>query len=302
MQATTSGAGLSNSPRKTTTIYTRTKTKTRTSKNSRRKWEKSEYMNVLEYLLRAAEKVVKKGIWETVHDLWIEKGMREIDEKNLLNQTRMIKSKDLVTNIEIETIRRKIENEGRGEVNEGTIQKSDNTADIYDENVDVNHTDSGNEQPIRIIENDLSESVGDRLLRLREALKGDDFDKTETNVNYGDKEKIKKEVIKIKKVLKHVKITGFTHCRNVIQAAMRIVGEEIGMKESNTKKKKEPFWKKKSLRDISRLRKDLSRIEAWFIGRLKKDSKKEQDLLHQKYGVILIWKLITVNCWQGFTS
>ena len=196
----------------------------------------------------------------------------------------------------------KIENEGRGEVNEGTKQKSDNTADIYDENVDVNHTDSGNEQPIRIIENDLSESVGDRLLRLREALKGDDFDKTEMNVNYGDKEKIKEEVIKINKVLKHVKITGFTHCRNVIQAAMRIVGEEIGMKESNTKKKKEPFWKRRILRDISRLTKDLSRIEAWFIGRLKKNSNKQQDLLHQKYGVIVIWKLITVNCWQGFTS
>ena len=34
----------------------------------------------------------------------------------------MIESKVLVTNIEIETIRRKIENEGRDEVNEGTIQ------------------------------------------------------------------------------------------------------------------------------------------------------------------------------------
>ena len=34
----------------------------------------------------------------------------------------MIKSKVLVTNIEIETIRRKIENKGRDEVNEGTIQ------------------------------------------------------------------------------------------------------------------------------------------------------------------------------------
>ena len=35
-----------------------------------------------------------------------------------------------VTNVEIETSRRKIENEGRGEVNEGTIQESDNTADV----------------------------------------------------------------------------------------------------------------------------------------------------------------------------
>ena len=64
------------------------------------------------------------------------------------------------------------------------------------------------------------------------------------------------------KVLEHVKITGFKHCRNVIKPAMRIVGEEVVMKKSNAKKKKEPFWKKKILRDISRLRKNLSRIEA----------------------------------------
>ena len=75
-----------------------------------------------------------------------------------MNQIRIIKSKGWVTNIEIETIRRKIENEGRDEVNEGTIQESVNIADIYDENVDINHADSANEEPIRIIENDLSDS------------------------------------------------------------------------------------------------------------------------------------------------
>ena len=37
-------------------------------------------------------------------------------------------------------------------------------------------------------------------------------------------------------LLEHVKITGFTHCRYDIQAAMRIV--EVGMKKSNAKKKK----------------------------------------------------------------
>ena len=87
------------------------------------------------------------------------------------------------------------------------------------------------------------------------------------------------------KVLEHVKITGFTHCRNVMREAMRIVGEEVGMKKSNAKKKKEPFWKRRILRVISRLRKDLSRIEAWFVGRWKKDKNKEKDLLDQKYGL-----------------
>ena len=143
----------------------------------------------------------------------------------------MIKSKGWVTNIEIETIWRKIENEGRNELNEGTIQESDNTADIYDENVDINHVYSANEGPIRITKNDLSDSERDRLLRLIETLEGDDFGKTEVNVKYGDNQKFKEEVIKMNKVLEHVKITGFKHCRNVIQATMRIVGEGVGMKK-----------------------------------------------------------------------
>ena len=97
-------------------------------------------------------------------------------------------------------------------------------------------------------------------------MEGDDFGKTEVNLKYGDKEKIKEEVIKMNKVLEHVKVTGFTHRRNVRQVTMRIVGE-VGMKKLNAKKKKEPFWKRRILRDISRLRKDLSRIEAWFWGK-----------------------------------
>ena len=132
------------------------------------------------------------------------------------------------------------------------MQESNKTADINDENVDINHADSANEELIRIIENDLSDSERDSLLRLREALEEDHFGKTEVNLKYGDKEKTKEEVIKMNKVLEHIKITGFTHCRNVIQVAMRMVGEEVGMKKSNTKKKKELFCKRKILRDISR--------------------------------------------------
>ena len=54
------------------------------------------------------------------------------------------------------------------------------------------------------------------------------------------------------------------------------------MKKSNTKKKKEPFRKGRILKDISRLRKNLSRIEAWFVGRWKQDKKKRKDWIDQK--------------------
>ena len=202
-----------------------------------------------------------------------------------MNQIRMIKSKGWVTNTEIETTRRKVDDEGRNEVNEGTIHDSDNIVDINDENVDINHAVSANEEPVTKIENYLSDSKRNRLLRLRETLEGDDFGKTKVNLKYGDKEKINEEVIKMNKVLDHIKITGFTHCKNVMQAAVKIVGEEVGMNKSNAMKKKEPCWKRRILKDINRLRKDLSRIEAWFAGRWKKDKQKEKELLHQKHGL-----------------
>ena len=55
-----------------------------------------------------------------MHDLWIEKGLWEIDAKSLINQTRMIKSKGWIRNTEIETIRRKKDNKGRDGCNART--------------------------------------------------------------------------------------------------------------------------------------------------------------------------------------
>ena len=46
----------------------------------------------------------------------------------------------------------------------------------------------------------------------------DDFGNTDVNLKCGDKEKIKEEVIKMNKVLEHVKITNFNHCRNDISS------------------------------------------------------------------------------------
>ena len=103
---------------------------------------------------------------------------------------------------------------------------------------------------------------------MRETLEGDDLGKTEGNRKYGHNEKIKEEVLKMNKVLEHVKITTFTHCNNAIQAAaIKIVGEEVGMKKSNAKKTKKPFCKRRILRHINRLRKDLNTIEVWFGGK-----------------------------------
>ena len=64
LRATASGIGVSKSRRKATSIYTRKKTKTRISKNPRRKWGKSEYMNALGCFLTVEKKGVKISDWE----------------------------------------------------------------------------------------------------------------------------------------------------------------------------------------------------------------------------------------------
>ena len=89
-------------------------------------------------------------------------------------------------------------------------------------------------------------------------------------------------------MLEYVKIIGFIHFRNVIQEAMRIAGEEVSMKKSNTKKKKKPFWKRRILIDISRLRKNLSRIEPWFAERWKKDKTKEEEYELRRKGFMFV--------------
>ena len=47
-----------------------------------------------------------------------------------------------------------------------------------------------------------------------------------------------------------------------------------GIKEIKNKKKEEPFWKRRSDSNINPLRKDVSLIEKWETGMLKKESQK----------------------------
>ena len=51
------------------------------------------------------------------------------------------------------------------------------------------------------------------------------------------------------------------------------------------RRKKNYSEKKRILKDISRLRKNLIRIKEWFVGRSKKGKNKEKDLIDQKHGL-----------------
>ena len=84
-------------------------------------------------------------------------------------------------------------------------------------------------------------------------------------------------------MVKYIQIRNITDARDVIQAAAILVGKILNLKEPNRKIEKEPFWKRRIDDDIKRLRKDLSRIDAWFKGKWRNCKKNEKEALNKKY-------------------
>ena len=83
-------------------------------------------------------------------------------------------------------------------------------------------------------------------------------------------------------MLDHITTTNITDIRNVICAAAVIVGERLGVKQKEKKEKQDPWWKRRIEGDIKILRKDLSKIESWNKGMLRKERDKSH--LERKYG------------------
>ena len=65
-------------------------------------------------------------------------------------------------------------------------------------------------------------------------------------------------------------------------AGASLVAEKLGVK-IKPRVEKEPYWKRRIENDITRLRKDLSRIEDWFKGRwTKKQTREKEELQKEK--------------------
>ena len=71
---------------------------------------------------------------------------------------------------------------------------------------------------------------------------------------------------------------------NLIKAGGTIVCVRMGIRKS-VNSQQEQFWKRRIESDITRLRKDLSRLDDWFKGKWKKDKKRKKEELRKKYRI-----------------
>ena len=131
------------SEHRTVRLYTGKKTLKKRKVGSRRKWTNKDYEIAVECRFRVEAEGIHHQIGRNVHECWKEKNMFDIEENILMNQIRTIIKKGWLTDIELETIKRRVESELMNQ-NGNLEMEVIRTIDERDEN--------GDQEAIRITE------------------------------------------------------------------------------------------------------------------------------------------------------
>ena len=229
-----------------------------------------------------------------------------------MNQIRTILNKGWLTEIELEAIKRKVESDvmnTREDVEESndsvtnaqeeeTVtneQDQNETAQSNDDNDDNVEEATQEERPQerahepQIVRNEpdrtgetLNEEERTLLERLKIILGRQERGKIH-NLRNTDSKLVKETTRKVNTILKYLPIANITDVRDLLHASAVLVGELLDIKEPKKKEQKEPYWKRRIEDDIKKLRKDLSKIDAWFKGKWRNDKAKEKKDLDKKY-------------------
>ena len=96
---------------------------------------------------------------------------------------------------------------------------------------------------------------------------------------------VAKYVNEVNKVLKCIPVRNLSELKYVARASALLVCEKVGVKTNHTINKKEPFWKRRTEKDIAVLKKDCSRIDDWFKGLWKNGSTNLKCEVETKYKI-----------------
>ena len=94
------------------------------------------------------------------------------------------------------------------------------------------------------------------------------------NLKRIDRVRLKEKTELVHEVIDSVQTGNFTEDNKLAKCGTLVITQLLCIKELNNKKKEEPFWKRRIESNINALRKDISLIEGWKTGMLRKQSQK----------------------------
>ena len=251
---------------------------------ARMKWSKEVNKVVMEcfYKCRPFDEEGKpiRGYRQRMYREWRERGMFESTEQRVCDQARAIRKNGWLSELELEAIRRQVENESQ--------------SDIYREQIEiepVGNVDDIVEEELGDVRDSLISTVGcldedNRLIvkRLKEILaerktcQGIIFKKVGRKL-------LKVQAERVNEALKYLESKSITETNNLIVAASVWVAEQLGLKKVEHRKKYEPFWKRRIEGDIRRLRQEVNIMERELKEGLGGGKKRKLLGLQEKYRV-----------------
>ena len=207
--------------------------------------------------------------------------MFESTEQHVCDQVRAIRKNGWLPELELEAIKRQVEDEPQGELcTEQDVTVEAETVETDAGRVEEEMNDA--ENCIGDTEGDLSEEHLTTVEQLKEIMvegrAGDGimFKKV-------DKKVLKVETDRITEAIKYLKSKNITETNNLIRAASVWVSERIGLKKAEHRKQNASIWKCSIEENIQRLRQDISFLERESKEELGLKKKRQLSGLNERY-------------------
>ena len=265
---------------------------------ARMRWNKEVNKVVMECFYRSnpfnEEGRPIRGYRQRMFREWRVRGMFDSTEQRISDQARAIRKNGWLSELELEMIKRKIEDERQNEngnleneaqneiVNEETEVRNDQEDDNYqvdDADVirhDVNEAETNDveiDQEQRQIVEQLKEIMAEG--RTTEGIM---FKKV-------DKKTLRCKTEEVNGAIKFMKTSNITQTNSLIRAAGVWVAEQLGLKKITFRKKNEPRWKRRIEGDIKRLKQEVNLLEREKKGELGTKKKRKLKDLEARYRV-----------------
>ena len=228
---------------------------------------------------------------------WRNRGGFELTEQRICDQARAIRKNGWLSELELEMIKRSVieeeEREANNDEEDGREQiENENFVDVdveenlvNDVNVEENDQQNGGfTVEDDVLENILSESQRVIVENLRKIYVEK---KTGEGISFKkvDKNKLKREMNRVNQVIRHIETKNITEANELIRAATVWVAEQLGLKKTEFRAKKDSWWKRRIEGDIKRIRKDVNILERDLRGELSNKKSEKIQRLKEKYWV-----------------
>ena len=271
---------------------------------ARMKWNKEVKKVVMECFYRSKpfdeEGKPVRGYGQRMFREWRDRGLFESTEQCVCDQARAIKKNGWLSQLELEAIKRQVEDEFQGEFDEGDateVETVENEDTAENEAMVENEVESVVEEIVNVeeVNNNVIDSVDDTrhtlndehrkiVERLNEMmLEG----KTSDGIMFKkvDKKTLKVQLDRVNEAIKYFKSKNITKTNDLIKAASVWVAEHIGLKKRDYREKNEPRWKRRIEGDMKKLRQDVNLLTKDLKGELGSKKKQKMKELYEKYRV-----------------